>query len=141
MDGVLNSREGWLRDKPKTWKYVTPECADQLRELLRLLPDVKIVISSTWRTMMTITDLKKMFNKLNLPGDRIIGKTVAHLSSYQRGHEIQEYLDNHPKIERFIIIDDDADMEHLMPHLIQTDSDKGFTNGNMLEAVKKLSGK
>ena len=137
-DGVLNSTHGWLRDKPNTWKYLTPECVEQLRQLLNALPDIKIVISSTWRKMMLINEFREMFNSFNLPGDRIIGYTKIRLSDRARGYEIQEYLDEHPEIEKFVIIDDDADMAHLLSHLVQTDATKGLTQEDVLEVAKRF---
>jgi len=45
----------------------------------------------------------------------------------RRGHEIQAWLDSHPEVTKFIILDDDSDMEHLMPHLVKTKNSEGFT--------------
>lgn len=141
VDGVLNSTEGWCRDNPHTSTYMTPECVDQLKELLnKRCKDVAVVVSSTWRKYFDIKAFRAMFDILGLPGDRIIGYTpeAEHLSS-ERGHEIQAWLDGHPEVERFVILDDDADMVHLMPHLVQTDPMYGLTEERINEIARRFA--
>ena len=57
------------------------------------------------------------------------GEKTACIVGAIRGNEIQQWLDIHKEydVEDFIILDDDSDMEHLIDHLIQTDSILGIT--------------
>lgn len=49
-----------------------------------------------------------------------------------RGHEIQDWLDHHPEVTDYKIIDDDQDMlEHQMKKLIHTDGENGMTFENI----------
>ena len=57
----------------------------------------------------------------------------------KRGIEIQTWLDENPGVEKFIILDDDSDMVHLMPHLLQTDGEFGLTNEIADKAIKRLN--
>lgn len=93
--------------------------------------DAKIVVSSTWRN--SPTHMKKLMNALGYRGMKVIGVTDRlGLSSdgerYYRGHEIQKYLDEHPEIEQFVILDDDSDMlDSQLRNFIQTDGKIGLT--------------
>lgn len=107
-----------------------------LNELYNKIP-YNVVISSTWRMSMTVDKLQKLlinsgFNK-NI---KVIGKTDV---LYQpRGLEIEKWLeDNHFK-GKFIIIDDDSDMCHLMGNLIRTDCQLGFTIYDYQKALNML---
>jgi hypothetical protein len=78
----------------------------------------KIVISSTWR-FGGLQRMKDMWEFRNLPGE-VIDITIdcyelvkegrfEYYDEVERGHEIQEWIDTHPNIERFVILDDDND--------------------------------
>lgn len=85
----------------------------------------KIVVSSTWRGR---DDYKECLYNAGFKGE-ILGKTPRlNGCIYKRGLEIQKWLDMNKeyKIEDFIILDDDSDMEHLMGHLIQTNTHRGL---------------
>lgn len=79
----------------------------------------KIVISSTWR-MSGLSEMQRMWNHRNLAGE-VIGITTTsqqlvndkkfkYYDEVERGHEIQDWLDKHPEISNYVIIDDDNDM-------------------------------
>jgi hypothetical protein len=55
-----------------------------------------------------------------------------------RGLEIQDWLDNHPGVTDFVILDDSSDMAHLMPKLIQTDDATGLTQAHVAPALRLL---
>ena len=83
----------------------------------------KIVISSTWR-MSGLPGMIEMWEERNLPGE-VIGITPNFMwrtgSTLQRGKEIDAYLDEHPEIEKYVIIDDDSDMEpHQLENFVMT---------------------
>ena len=85
----------------------------------------KIVVSSTWRGRR---DYKECLYNAGFKGE-IIGKTPKLEGCFcRRGLEIQKWLDNNKELEidDFIILDDDADMEHLISHLIQTNTYRGL---------------
>jgi hypothetical protein len=104
----------------------------------------KIVISSSWRSMGKMYVIR-MFNRgLGYTGEAvraIIGMTPSRVkNSDLRGDEIQAWFDANPgKTDKFVILDDDVDMGHLMPHLIRTDPATGLTPEIADEVIARLS--
>lgn len=56
-----------------------------------------------------------------------------------RGLEIQCWLDEHPQVTRFAIVDDEPDMEHLVDHLVLTDPRLGLTEQDCARILKLLA--
>lgn len=110
-----------------------PRCVKHLDYIIRDT-GAKIVISSTWRCN-GIETLRKMWEMRDLPGEIIditplrknpkIEERYYH-PGVDRGYEIQEWLDNHPEVEDYAILDDDDDM---LPsqNLVLCDSPFGIT--------------
>jgi len=81
--------------------------------------DAKIVISSSWR-FSGLSGMIDMWKDRKLPGEvidvtpncvQLVNETdFEFYDQVERGHEIQDWLDKHPEIERYVIIDDDNDM-------------------------------
>lgn len=65
---------------------------------------------------------------------------AAELQSrvYPRGYEIQQWLDSNPPCH-FVILDDDDDMEHLGPRLVQTDWLTGIQIGHVRRCISMLN--
>lgn len=97
--------------------------------------NAKVVVTSTWRTRK---DYDKCLYRAGFKGE-VIGRTDWLSITKGRGLEIQKWLDDHKdlKIEDFIILDDDADMCHLMDHLIQTNSYDGLKGSHYAEIRKR----
>lgn len=142
IDGVLNSNQSahffhHRRNQDKEFKKwhgtlrgflaqeFCPIAISNLEDILREVPRMKIVISSTWRKGETTKSLKKIFDVSPLIASRIIGKTPGSEDGI-RGGEIQYWLDHHRAVEEFVIIDDDSDMIHLRGHLFGTSSKVGL---------------
>lgn len=141
FDGVIFSMSGCIYARSVSGQERLPEyvldpvALSLLEYLLDKMPEIRIVISSTWRLGHTIEQLQKILGEKI--GSRVIGATPK-LDGY-RGHEIKQFLDNWnefyrgSKVEDFVIIDDDRDMNPYMGHLIWTDSMNGFTSRNLIE--------
>lgn len=105
----------------------------RLRLLEKIVKDsgAQIVVSSTWRN--SPSHMKKLINSLGYRGIKVIGVTESlgvskNGERYFRGHEIQKYLDEHPEIEQYVILDDDSDMlDSQLRNFIQTDGNIGLT--------------
>lgn len=108
-----------------------------LNELYNEIP-YDIVISSTWRMGMSIEQLQELLIRSGFRKDiKVIGKTpILH---QQRGLEIQKWLDDNNFKGKFIIIDDDSDMCHLIKYLVRTDCQLGFTIYDHQKALNLLS--
>jgi hypothetical protein len=69
--------------------------------------------------------------------ERVVGEERG------RGHEIQAWLDARARrqtIESFVILDDSADMAHLLPRLVRTPFATGLGDEHVDQAVAMLGG-
>jgi hypothetical protein len=129
VDGVLNSRGKWagcdLANLTDSGTRIDPLAVARLKRIVDAT-DAKIVVSSTWR-LNHFDDLRIYLWLHDGLRNRVIGATPDH-HGQPRGSEIQEWLDSHPggAVWSFVILDGDADMVHLMPRLVKTDSSTGY---------------
>lgn len=159
FDGVINSHQSatfwhnkrdqskWENEMYSSWKgslfeYLAhefcPIALSNVEELVRRIPDLKIVVSSTWRLGSSVEDLKKILSGAKLVADAVIDKTPAFRDG-PRGNEIQHWLDAHPEVEEYVIVDDDNDMlESQKEHFVNTSELHGFQFGDMLHAQRIL---
>lgn len=152
IDGVLNSNMYahticWLKKTNRSalysgltfkhgiWQFC-PYASAIFSSMMEELLNVDIVISSTWRVGRTVEDLQQLFIENGLCGSKIIGRTGDFKNS--RGLEIQEYLDLHPDIKKFVILDDDNDMLHLTKYLVKTDTRNGLLFKDADLVIKKF---
>lgn len=81
------------------------EAVEGLRRLCEDF-DAEIVVSSDWRLRKSVTTLKEYFHVQGL-GSRVRDKTPDGQDFRRdRAGEIKKYLDAHPEVARFVIIDD-----------------------------------
>src|SRR5690606_5162475 len=71
----------------------------------------KVVLSSSWRLVeenaKAVQDYVCEFIDKTPRMPRPVGTSIE---ACERGHEIQAWLDKHPEVKRFAILDDDMDM-------------------------------
>jgi hypothetical protein len=116
---------------------------ERLNEITRATGAV-IVVSSTWR-ICNEAEFARLIDYLKQEGveAEIIGRTPRVPSRRTaegheaRGIEIQDWLDENP-VDKFVILDDDSDMEHLMPYLVHTTWNDGISEENVAEAIALL---
>ena len=123
-----------------------PSCVEQLNRITDETGAV-IVVSSTWRAD-GITKTRERLRDWGVRADCI--DVTPHMNerdprsglwvSHPRGHEIQKWLNeyDHEKVESFVILDDDSDMAHLLPYLIQTPFETGLTEAHANRAIAML---
>ncbi len=157
FDGVLNSlqsfkywdkkrnQQDWEKDlrdaQVSLLEYMADEfcpiCVNNVEELIIRTPGVKIVVSSSWRVGRTIEDLKQILKFSPTIGDAIIDVTESLHS--KRGNEIQKWLDEHPEVTDYVILDDDSDMlDSQQKNFVKTAFMHGFQYGDMLWALRVL---
>lgn len=119
FDGVLND-SNWLRSlEERSWiGMIDPSKVELLNQIIKET-EAKIVVSSSWRIQNSTEQLQDMLDRCGFNGE-VIGCTPAKLSNCFRGNEIQWWLNKHPEVEKFVILDDESDMLHLKDHLVQT---------------------
>lgn len=130
FDGVITTYQSkWKIDMDKI-KIINDICDKT---------DAKIVVSSSWRigyrgVVHTFQEyLKQYFVKNEYVGlfkfnkfiDNIIGLTD---SGSCRGNEIKFYMNEHPEVDSYVIVDDDSDMlDEQLFNFVQTDTYEGIT--------------
>lgn len=151
IDGVLNTGDFIyaLGEDPEERKVLRANIHNYAKMLdlracglLNRITDVtgaKIVVSSTWRILHSWDNLLWMLTeRAGVTGD-IIDKTPT--GGRDRGHEIEMWLDKHPGVVRFIILDDDSDIAPFERHWIKTkfrDPYGGLQPGHVTRAIELL---
>lgn len=145
IDGVLNSRQFikalyHQNGKGGLVREFCPICSSNLVYILSEVPDAKIVVSSSWRISTSLEELRDILNEqIGVEKDRVIDVTLNFSPrGRDRGYEIQDWLDLHPEVTKFVILDDSSDMAHLMPYLVRTKWDLGLMIDKADEAIKML---
>jgi predicted dehydrogenase len=150
FDGVLNS-DSFFR--ANDGRYVPgaldPGAVARLTALVART-GAKVVIASTWRLDYTLERIREILAKHGFVGE-VIGVTpsIQRVDEDEgcivrhgpRGLEIQAWIDAQPEpVEAFVILDDQRDMEHLLPRLVCTDFATGLLDAHVEDAFARLSG-
>lgn len=149
FDGVLNNVEWygsaarkeqpaleWVDGKPRrnSARDFDPANLAALGALMRAVPDLLIVVSSTWRFGRTIEELRDLLHP-EVPRGRVIGKT-PRLASRLRYEEIRAWLAEYAPGALFVAFDDDtADMIQLDENFIHVPSSVGLTPEHVEKAL------
>lgn len=168
IDGVLNHTAflarvqddkdfAHLTDFGRYVRMIDPVAVGRLNRIVDAT-DAKIVISSTWRRLMTAGQLRKALERAGLKS-WVFSQTPCLLTpvlrtpfgkvptgapavgSVQRGREIESWLVLRKKklgVTRFVILDDDSDMEPYMDRLVQTSMKEGLQDEHVEKAIELL---
>lgn len=143
IDGVLVTMESFTRYRRSgSNAQAHPDCVEQLNRILAHT-GAAIVLSSTWRMFgRPYMDRKFTEWKIQKPVTDFTPilqtKEGEIVVSQPRGHEIQSWLDGHPEVRQFVILDDESDMAHLLPALVKTDFNDGLTVDLADLVIKRL---
>ena len=134
FDGVLNDSQ----TQPEFG--IEAKFVDRLNVLIEKT-GAKVVISSSWR-LYGLLQCSLILENAGFKGE-VIGLTPERVREWgkqgpPRGLEIQAWLDAHPEVEKFVILDDEADMEHLLPFLVKTSMVTGLEDHHVALAVAVL---
>lgn len=94
-----------------------------------------IVVTSTWKKYPNYAECLR--NGGLRTGIEILGKTedLSH-ERKRRGEEIKLYLDGHPEIRYYVIVDDIDDMlPEQMGHFVKTKIEYGFSEYEMNQCI------
>ena len=93
-----------------------------------------IVVTSTWRLWDNYKEC--LINGGLRPGIEILGCTDC-IRDTSRGNEIKKYIDEHPEIQYYVIVDDEDDiLSEQREHFIMTNGDTGFNLKEFTEFEK-----
>lgn len=134
IDGVLNheSYYHWRYDQivqnHKIFSYPYSEFSpDSVKQLNRILKETgaEIILSSTWR-FDKMDYLQNLFKEVGIEKPiRDITPDLYNVfnSHCCRGKEIEKFLNEHPEISKYVILDDDNDMEdYQRPFFVRTNA-------------------
>lgn len=129
IDGVCNSRlfatRQYKRTGKRMWLDVDPELVYQVNRIIKET-HCRVVLSSTWRLYPEAREVVKrdVCDFIDVTKDMQRG---AKRGVVERGVEVQEWLDRHPEVTQYAILDDDADF---LPHqwLFKTTFALGITS-------------
>lgn len=148
FDGVLNSRLFFqTRKLEDAWSEVEDIDRSAVERLNAIIAatGAYVVVSSSWRHGRTTEQLAGLLQARGFRGvviDKIRDWHTPHSRRLrlvpmerpeQRGDQIKDWLDEHPHVERYAILDDDTDMDAVREHHIKTD----FHTGLQLEHVER----
>ncbi|MCU0289943.1 MAG: HAD domain-containing protein [Acidobacteria bacterium] len=144
IDGVINP---WRAEKDSSGRF-GQEALENFKLILDAVPDALIVITSTWRFHFTFPEIKEFFDQAGINSGRILDivpdlRRDSGSTRYYPGRdeEIKAWLEQHPEVEKFAILDDvDLEqMEGLEEHFFQTEFEEGLTHEQSLKIIKHLS--
>jgi hypothetical protein len=122
--------------KPSLADKAIVEAVKNFNALLKSEPELKIVISSAWRKH-GINYCKRFLEGLGIDSEKVVGITNDEYGS--RGFQIQCYLNRNKDVVKFVILDDQSDMDHLMMKLVHTNPLMGLTEKDVEQAVAILN--
>ena len=124
IDGVCNSLEYAARNGMNLWHKTDPELVKLVRQIIKET-GCKVVLSSTWRLYPEAKAVvrRDVCKFIDCTKDMQAG---AKRGVVERGLEVQEWLDRHPAVEQYAILDDEPDF---LPNqwLFKTTFEKGLT--------------
>jgi hypothetical protein len=153
FDGVLNHSCTTARFRfPGGAEFTGLDAANvaRLNAICAAVSDARIVVSSTWRTMLDVDALRAALVGAGFAHpERVVDRTPGWRTASgsivgthpTRGHEIQAWIDAQPAPPRVVaILDDCEDMAHLEARLVRTDLwDGGLLEEHVPAVVAKLS--
>lgn len=118
VDGVLNSTRTNVANGAYPMELAHREAFDWTTiKLLQRMCDaggIEVVLSSAWRQWNTAAEVGAAFGLPVVDVTPVLGGP--------RGGEIQQWLDAHPEVTHYAIVDDDPDMlETQMSNFVKTD--------------------
>ena len=146
FDGVLNSRALVERSRRPHVPGPGLLSGDAVARVERLCVDggAAVVVSSTWRRTFDRPALQDMLRAKGLTTTPVLGITPIIHHKRGRGQEIQLWLDTAPRaggwsVDGMVILDDEPDMLHLVPWLVQSSFETGLTDDHLVAAKSVLT--
>lgn len=127
--------------------------ADKIKYIKRIVDETgaKIIVSSSWR-MDTVEETRKsmIYKEKRCPRNKMLYWLIDNIYDVTpwvglgngRGGEIQQWLNDHPEFDNYVILDDDHDMwDSQLYHFVQTNYEDGITEVETVRAIKVLNKK
>ena len=127
IDGVLNSKlfYKYIYKPENCESRFDPYCVILVKRLIEEF-SLKIVISSTWRNG-PVNRLMKELNENNLIDYLHEDWHTPVVRRLSRGNEIKLWLDSHPEVKDYLILDDSEKLlDHQMSRFVKTSNYLGM---------------
>lgn len=114
-----------------------PECVQSLKSTIDET-GANIVISSSWKEDMDLSDFQEMWQQRFLPG-KVIGTTPN--TDYIRGMEIKSWLEANHRFTRYVILDDmsqDDFLQEQIQHFVPINANRGLDAESAKRAIELL---
>ena len=140
VDGVLNTKADWTRPYS-----LNKKCVQEFVEFINSLYDVKIVLTSSWRSGFSkdgnhLAQISMLVDALEEYGITICDKTPV--TNKGRQAEIEYYISRND-VTDYLVIDDDITLfsnpERLKMYI--TDENTGFRKKEAEKALNKRKGR
>ncbi len=129
LDGCINNSH---TPNDKDGYMIDPYLAFLVGKIMLAVPDLKVVLSSSWRHCK---ESIKVVERRVVPIFDITPDTNTC-----RGDEIKAWLDTHPEVTQYAILDDDNDMlPEQLPNFFQTSWEVGITEEIMNNIIKHFN--
>lgn len=132
IDGVLNAHHN-TKEREGGFIGMDPHLVRLFNRIVHMTR-AKVVLSSSWRHD---DDWRHTMERWGLDVVPFIDRTERSMSGH-RGEEIQEWLDRHPFVVEYAIIDDGSDMLPDQPHF-KTIWDVGLTPKIAEDIIRHLN--
>lgn len=116
-----------------------PNCVGCLKEIIDKT-GAKIVITSSWKSLMSFGEMFDMWDKRGLPGE-LTDMTSTTSTCRHRGDEIDAWLKDCKDKCQYVILDDIDESnfnEHQLPRLIVVNPYHGLDKGIAEKAIELL---
>lgn len=135
IDGVCNSAT-WVKQGNQIWHGIDPAAAELVRQIIKAT-GCRVVLSSTWRLYPEAKAVvrRKVCSFIDCTVDMQRG---GKWGVADRGYEVQEWLDRHPAVTQYAILDDNSDF---LPNqwLFQTTWENGINEDIALAVIHHLN--
>lgn len=140
IDGVLNSIE-WAKKcgGQRGYRDMDPDAVAQLKRICETAT-CAIVVSSTWRRLYTIAEIREKLEAAGFPNAPILGQTPTLFGRW-RGDEVCAFFDSLEAAGivagTYVCLDDDRDFYPQQP-LVRTSTETGLTAKEADECIAIL---
>jgi hypothetical protein len=141
IDGVLNLATIYGYNKSGVFSRA---CCHNLRFLLNKVPDLKIVVSSSWH-VLGLSEDKRILQANGIDSSRIVdivGDDNTGEGKGDKKYHIGKWLERNLEVTEFVIIDDDSvSPDRFYNKLIKPNSFVGLTIKDVEKAIEILDSK
>jgi hypothetical protein len=133
-------------NESRLWEsMIDPNAVKRLNHIIQRT-GAKVVLSSSWRyAFPNFKDLEPILRKRGFEGELVdrtkLGKEMLlrhEKGAGIRGYEVAEWLERHPSVDSFVILDDADDFPGLDDRLVRTRWATGLLDEHVTLAIKIL---